>query len=69
MDLEYEYSQNELEKTLEFLCIIKNIYIDLSKRNFEIDNLPDYLTTLTKETIDNFQYVKHKLFLVFLTYV
>ena len=25
----------------------------LPDRNFEIDNLPDYLTTLTKETIDN----------------
>ena len=35
----------------------------LPNRNLEIDNLSDYLVTLTKETLDNFQYVKHKLFL------
>ena len=53
MDLEYEYSQNELEKTLEFLCIIKNIYIDLSKRNFEIDNFDEIIVSKFENNIFN----------------
>ena len=59
MDLEYEYSQNELEKTLEFLCIIKNIYIDLSKRNFEIDNFDEIIVFLKSSASSSYPPFSH----------
>ena len=44
------------------LILYKNTDIEID-RNFMIDSIADYLATQTKETISNFQYIKHQLLL------